>query len=108
MADMRPAPSLLSVLSALESMERIMAKKKKNKEKLKEQEMEERLHQPWISMRSGLKIMIVTSIAMAVLTAWQVIPSKGWLEGILWGLLFGALIWAIFFGNILITRLLRR
>jgi hypothetical protein len=45
---------------------------------------------------------------MVVLTARQVIPSKGWLEGILWGLLFGALICAIFFGNLLITRFLRR
>lgn len=85
-----------------------MAKKKKNKPKTKEQEIEKSLSQPWISMRSGLKIMTVTSIAMAVLTAWQVIPSRGWLEGILWGLLFGALVWAIFFGNILITRFLRR
>lgn len=59
-------------------------------------------------MRSGVKIIAFTSIAMAVLTAWQVIPSKGWLEGILWGLLFGALIWAIFFGNILLNRFLRK
>lgn len=63
---------------------------------------------PWISMRSGVKIIVFTSIAMAALTAWQVIPSKGWLEGILWGLLFGALIWAIFFGNILLNRFLRK
>ena len=59
-------------------------------------------------MRSGVKIIAFTSIAMAVLTAWQVIPSKGWLEGILWGLLFGILIWAIFFGNILLNRFLRK
>jgi fatty acid desaturase len=85
-----------------------VAKKKKIKQKKKEQDIEKSLNQPWISMRSGLKIIVVTSIAMAVLTAWQVIPSKGWLQGILWGLLFGALIWAIFFGNILITRFLRR
>jgi hypothetical protein len=64
--------------------------------------------QPWISMRTGLKIIIVASIAMAVLTAWQVIPSLGWVEGILWGLLFGALIWVIFFGNILLNRFLRK
>lgn len=85
-----------------------MTKKKKNKQKPKEQNVEQSLNQPWISMRSGLKIITVTSIAMVVLTAWQVIPSKGWLEGILWGLLFGALVWAVFFGNILITRFLRR
>jgi hypothetical protein len=85
-----------------------VAKKKKNKQKPNEQDIDKSLNQPWISMRSGVKIITVTSLAMVVLTAWQVIPSKGWLEGILWGLLFGALIWAVFFGNILITRFLRR
>ena len=85
-----------------------MSKKKKNKQKPKEQDIEKSLNQPWLSMRSGLKIIAVTSIAMAVLTAWQAIPSKGWLEGILWGLLFGALIWAVFFGNLLLTRFFRR
>jgi hypothetical protein len=89
-------------------LEHIVAKKKKNKQTLEEQDVKKSLNQPWISMRTGLKIMAITSVAMAVLTAWQVIPSKGWLEGILWGLLFGALIWAIFFGNILINRFLRR
>ena len=81
---------------------------KKNKKKRKAEEAEKSLNQPWISMRSGLKIMTVTSIGLAALTAWQVIPSRGWLEGILWGLLFGALVWAVFFGNILITRFFRR
>lgn len=89
-------------------LECIVAKKKKNTQKSKEENIEKTLNQPWISMRSGLKIITITSIAMAVLTAWQVVPSKGWLEGILWGLLFGALVWAVFFGNILITRFLRR
>jgi hypothetical protein len=90
------------------NLESIVAKKKKIKQKPKGQDLEKSLNQPWISMRSGVKIITITSIAMAALTAWQVIPSKGWLEGILWGLLFGALIWAVFFGNILITRFLRR
>jgi hypothetical protein len=80
----------------------------KKKKKRKEQDIEKSLNQPWISMRSGIKLMAVTSVVMAVLTAWQVIPAKGWVEGILWGLLFGALIWAVFFGNILITRFLRK
>lgn len=59
-------------------------------------------------MRTGIIIIAVASVAMAVLTAWQSIPELGWLEGSLWGLFFGGLIWAIFFGNILINRLLRR
>ncbi len=82
-----------------------MAKKSK---KPNDQKEEKTLSQPWISMRSGLIIIAITSVVMAVLTAWQVIPSRGWVEGILWGLLFGALIWAIFFGNILINKLLRK
>jgi len=59
-------------------------------------------------MRSGLIIITITSIGMAVLTAWEVIPVKGWGEGILWGLLFGVLIWIIFFGMIFFNRLIRR
>lgn len=82
-----------------------MAKKSK---KPKAQKEGKQTVQPWISMRSGLIIMAITSVALAVLTAWQVIPSRGWVEGILWGLLFGALIWAIFFGNILINRFLKK
>lgn len=81
---------------------------KNTNKKSKEQKDEKSLNQPWISMRRGLIIIAITSVAMAVLTAVQVIPSRGWAEGILWGLLFGALIWAIFFGNILINRFLRR
>ncbi len=82
-----------------------MAKKSK---KPKDQKEEKPASRPWISMRSGLIVIAITSVALAVLMAWQVIPSRGWVEGILWGLLFGALIWAIFFGNILINKLLRR
>lgn len=59
-------------------------------------------------MRTGLIVMTITSLAMAILTAWQVIPQRGWVEGLLWGLLFGGLVWAIFFGNLLINRFLRR
>jgi hypothetical protein len=88
-------------------MEHIVTKKKK-KRKEKEQDIGKSLSQPWISMRSGVKVMAVVSVIMAVLTAWQVVPSRGWLEGILWGLLFGAMIWAVFFGNIFINKLLRR
>ncbi len=86
-------------------MERTVAKKTKNKQ---DEELKKRLNKPWLSMRRGLIIMAFTSIAMAVLTASQVIPSRGWLEGILWGLLFGGFIWVIFYGNILINKLLRR
>jgi len=54
----------------------MVTKKKKNKQKPKEESQEEKsLNRPWIAMRTGLKIIAVTNIGMAVLTAWQVIPS---------------------------------
>jgi hypothetical protein len=96
-----PAPSLL----LLSNLGVPVAKKSKKK---KAQKDGKQPVQPWISMRSGMIVIAITSVALAALTASQVIPSRGWLEGILWGLLFGALIWAIFFGNLLINRLLRK
>ena len=83
-------------------------RKPKNSKRPARKKEEQGLNRPWISMRKGVIVIAITSVAMAVLTAWQVIPSRGWLEGILWGLLFGAFIWAIFFGNILINRFLRK
>jgi len=80
----------------------------KKSKKPKDQKEVKPSSQPWISMHSGMITMSFTSIVLAVFIAWQVIPSRGWLEGILWGLLFGALIWAIFFGNILVNRLLKK
>jgi hypothetical protein len=82
------------------------AKKKSNK---KQSNQESPLRaEPWITMRSGLIIMAITSIGMTVLTAFQAVPAKGWLEGLLWSVLFGASIWIIFFGMIFLNRFFRR
>ncbi len=64
--------------------------------------------EPWISMRSGLIIITLTSIGMAVLTGIQTVPALGWGEGLWWSTLFGALIWIIFFGMNFVNRFLRR
>ena len=85
-----------------------MANKKKSQADKQNKSSTSLPTEPWISMRSGTVIITFTSIGMAVLTASQVIPIKGWLEGILWGLLFGGLIWVIFFGMIFINRFLKR
>ena len=84
-----------------------MANKNKTKKPPKAKE-EEIPIKPWVSLRGGMIIMAVTSVALAVLVASQAIPSTGWLEGIMWGLLFGGMIWAIFFGNLWITKKLRK
>ena len=81
---------------------------KKQPQKTKSEKAGVPLTQPWISMRKAVIVIAITSIVMAVLTAWQVVPSQGWLNGILWGLFFGGMIWIIFFGNVLVNRFLRR
>ena len=85
-----------------------MAKDKKTKSKQKGKLQAGLEAKPWISMRTGIIIISITSIAMAVLTAIQAIPIKGWVGGILWGIAFGAFIWVLFYGMIFINRLLRR
>lgn len=61
----------------------------------------------WIPMRTGVIIVAITSIGMAVLTALQAIPSKGLVDGILLGLMFGGFIWIIFLGFYLFNRWIR-
>jgi len=100
-----PTSSFLFHYLWLSPLEHAVSNNPKTK---KEEKAENPMNRPWISMRRGMIIIAITSVAMAVLTASQVIPSKGWMEGILWGLLFGVLIWAIFFGNILLNRFLRK
>ncbi len=87
-----------------------MANKNKTKKtpKVKEEEKDLALTKPWVTMRGGMIVMAITSVALAILIAWQVIPNNGWLEGIGWGLFYGALIWIIFFGNLWISKKLRR
>lgn len=62
---------------------------------------------PWITMRSGVIIIAITSLGMTVLTALQAVPAMGWMEGLLWSVFFGALIWIIFFGMIFVNRFFR-
>ena len=80
----------------------------KNSNQPKAPKEEKGLNQPSISKRTALIILAIISATIALLTAWQMIPSKGWVGGILWGLLYGALVWAMFFGNILIKGFLRK
>ena len=80
----------------------------KNTNKPKAPKEEKGLDPPPISKRTALIIVAVISVIIAVLTAWQAMLSKGWVDGIIWGLLFGALVWAMFFGNVLMKRFLRK
>jgi hypothetical protein len=62
---------------------------------------------PWISMKTALRIITAASIVMFILTAVQTVPALGWVEGLLYALLFGVLVWVVFFVTQLFFRWLR-
>jgi len=67
------------------------------------------LSQPWIQMKTGIYVVTAASILMAVLTTWQSLEGGlPWLDSILYGLLFGALVWVIFYFSQLFFRWLRQ
>jgi hypothetical protein len=84
----------------------MVAQKTKRKENKKGKVQDSQKPEPWLSMKTGLIIIGIVSVGMAILTAIQVIPSQGVLQGILKGILFGGLIWAIFWGYYLFRRFL--
>ncbi|MBN1149019.1 MAG: hypothetical protein JXA78_17305 [Anaerolineales bacterium] len=86
-----------------------MAKKmNKTPKKEKKVQAQQNLSDPWISMRTGLILVTVISIGMAILTAWTTIPAIGWGEGLLWAVGFGVAVWLVFIGFFLFNRLVRR
>ncbi len=89
-----------------------MAKKSKTlskeEEAAQDAEIRAAMNQPWIQMRSGLKIMAVASLFITVFIAWQLVPSEGFLKGVGWGIVFGLSMWLIFFAGVWFNHWLRR
>jgi hypothetical protein len=63
---------------------------------------------PWIDKKSGLFIITAVSIMLVIFAAWQYTPVVGLRDGILYGLLYGVMLWVVFMGSQFIFRWLRR
>lgn len=85
-----------------------MGKKARKKAEQAAQSEKKDFSDPWISMRSGLIVMGIVSIGLAIWTAYQVSAERSLMESILWGAIFGGSLWTVFFGFILFNRFLRR
>jgi uncharacterized membrane protein YiaA len=83
-----------------------MAKKSKTKTE-EENKSQQYQNEPWLSMRTGFIVITIVSIGMAVLTAWNAVQTQGLLNGILWGLAYGAGIWGVFAVALLFNRFIR-
>jgi len=65
------------------------------------------LRKPWIKKKTGFIVISVVSVAFAILTAAQIVMGSGdWGQAILWGVIFGAMVWIVFFGMSWIQGLL--
>jgi hypothetical protein len=81
---------------------------KSKKTRKKEARKQESLTGAWLPTRGGFITVGVVSLALAVWTAIQAARALPLLESILWGLVFGGSIWAIFLIVYLVNRYLRR
>jgi hypothetical protein len=61
----------------------------------------------WITMRTGIRLITVISIALGIFTSIN-LRAGGWGQSLLWGLVFGGSIWLVFFLALTISRLFRK
>lgn len=67
----------------------------KSKKKTSKQAEPAVSNDPWIEKRTGITLIAMVSVAMALFVIWQLYPVMG-LESILWGIGFSGGIWAVF------------
>ena len=63
---------------------------------------------PWISMRAGLRVIVLLSVGLGLFVGWQVAPVGGWAEAARWSLLAALSIWLVFGLAFVVSRALRR
>ena len=56
------------------------------------------IREPWIKKKTGYVAIAIISLGLAVWVAWQIIATEHNIgKGVLWGLIYAATIWAVFF-----------
>ncbi|MDX1612710.1 MAG: hypothetical protein R3300_00290 [Candidatus Promineifilaceae bacterium] len=81
------------------AQQRRAARQVREKRERREKRSEPPRHNdPWLSRRTGLIVVAVISLIVAVFMTWNASTADdiGWGEALLWGLGFGVSIWVIF------------
>ena len=77
-------------------IEDLLAKRTKKKRKQSKQAQYAPGTEPWIGKRTGLAIVGLVSLALAIFVAYTTAPGLGWGMAILLGLGFGIAMWGVF------------
>ena len=80
----------------------------KNKSSSSKNQPQDLVPQPWIPFKTGVIVVGVVSILLAIWTIITSNPELPLIERILWGVVFGGSIWPVFLFFLLINRLLRK
>ncbi len=84
------------------------SKQKQQANAAQDAEIKKALNGPWLEQKTGLIIIALLSLAFGIFMIWQLIPSEGWGNAILWGLGSAAAIWAVFLLAFGFNKLVRR
>jgi hypothetical protein len=83
-------------------------KQKKQDDAAQDAEIKKAMDEPWLEQKSGIQLIGMLSVAFAIFMIWQLYPSEGWLNAILWGLGSAAAIWGVFLLAFGFNKLVRR
>lgn len=64
--------------------------------------------EPWLSKKSGLRVMAVVSVLFAIYVGYVVYPVDGFGTAVLYGLIGGVAVWGVFILSYVINTTLRR
>lgn len=88
-----------------------MAKKSGRKKQKKSGEKDQNrsaYNDPWLGQRTGLLIMGLASLVLAVLVVWETQSAVGMGQALIWGIGFGLSLWAVFLLFYVFNRWIRR
>ena len=77
-----------------------MSQKKKTSKSEDGQKALESMSKPWIQRKTGFLVITALSVVLMIFISVQLIMQnpQEWPKALLWGFLFGASVWVVFFG----------
>lgn len=78
-----------------------------SQKKVAQKETQRLTSDPWLSRRTGMTAMAVISLGLAAFMVWQLLPSQGIVQALLWGVGFGVALWGVFYLSLAFNNWIR-